>query len=878
MPQFYKGPLKNIDKEEIITTTWDFLKEFDPYPQISTEKIWIEEKDKLELSVSWGGVYNYAYSGNITGTISGLDDTTLYYVDSRSYVRNDIFYSHGTTKGDAPPINPDGSFGPVLNWTGYKQILIRRISDDSIVGYVNYETLPTKVFQVGTVWNFWNIFEFTFYDSRSKTDRSSNWSVNTGRFKYAPSCLKSDDTNEYTITHSVVQDAYLIEDGGFAEVMVEIPDEWKGAWDVGTAYVVGDIVYTSGPYKSWICIQNNTGNDPTSSPTFWTEFTLEQGIFFGGGGWSGDNDYEHGMIVSISYTGELILSRFQSDGTTTVISSGFRGFNPTVDGNWYRITAEWTKAGDQISVVAGLYKEDKYTQVGSDVTGNYTDTSFGGEWGLFTNQSGSDVTGYYDGFRVATQTKLGGGNREDGGEVWDYYDYYFFITGYVTGTVNFNLYQVKVYQVTDAEYLVNTVSIDATTGYWTCDTNPVGGPIDGSGVNLDKLILISDGSTVTKTYQMNGLNRSYVPPPDEPDPAGYEILIGRVYAYDQALSLLTSTVLNDWEWSQYWAKGLLRIFEVGSLGQTPFSVVSVSGVAPDQYLRTGATMWAYYAMAKFYNIWSSTKTAQILTDVYNVLNHYMFQCIDNWWVTTAGLQQYSFTGGKGRYVLGVFEGDYIVPWCSTEHNVDAWFALDEMHTMYPTAGFDTYRDLLGNALTTNFWYTSEKRAYQGITDSTTPDTAHALDCGSWYSCFARVYGDDDKANMALESITPYVYIDTDIQGSGKIGCAYTPYNHDWGYPLATYGMWIEGSGGCALAHLAAGHRDMAIKIIDNCFQAKMSGAYKYQRGYPYSTVNDPIYEVSTYSSVASTSWIILGSYPNGNGVNLFGVNDNILSV
>lgn len=42
------------------------------------------------------------------------------------------------------------------------------------------------------------------------------------------------------------------------------------AWDVGTTYATDDIVFDSG--ETWISLQdNNTGNDPSSSPAFWTE-------------------------------------------------------------------------------------------------------------------------------------------------------------------------------------------------------------------------------------------------------------------------------------------------------------------------------------------------------------------------------------------------------------------------------------------------------------------------------------------------------------------------------------------------------------------------------------------------------------------------------
>ena len=830
--KFYKGPLKNISTTEITTNTWELVKEFEPYPQTGTERIYLYEEFP-SLTCTWDNTpnpYIYSYTGNITGTISGLDNPTDYYVESRSYVKYDIYYVHGTTA-----INADGTFGPVLNWTGYKQIAIKRNSDDTLWGYVNYEAPPDEVFQVGNYWRRWNMTDLTIYDSRSKTDMSANWSLDTVNYAIPDNSLESDNTttNEYVIIQSNIGSGIDFDGDGFIEFKF----------------------YTEDP-----------GVD-----------TFDMGMFFGGGGWSGDDDYEHGMILLVDQLNDqLRLCRFDSDGTYVIINS-----QAVVIpwGEWVRVTATFTKAGNQISVTGELLDAGG-ASLGT-VSGNYTDADFGGEFGLFTNHL-SGVSAKFDAFRISTKEKLGGGNREDDGEIFDDYDYFDFITGWVEGVGgSYGDYEVEVYGVSDAEYLQNTKQIDGTTGFWSCEKTtgasiPIAKFINSVyAANLNKLIRKVDSEVMSTTYKSKGLMRSYVPPPDEPDPVGYEVLIGRMYAYDQATSLLAACILDDWEWADKLAGGALRILDVGQEGQAPFSVSTVTATPPDMYLRTGASMWVIYALSKYYNIFNDTQSSENLNNAYSYVKLYIDDCIENYWVTDANYQQYSFKGGKGRYVGGIFDDSYIVPWCSTEHNVDACFALNEVNTMYPGEGYDTYRDNLETALTTNFWNSTLKRANQGVSDGTTYDTSHALDCGSWYACFCFASGNDEKGRMALESIAPYVFLDTDIMGSGRKGCGYTAYilAH---YPLATYGMWIEGTAGCALAFLSGGHRDMAIKIINNCFRAKLTGTEKYEKGYPYTTVADPVYELTTYSSVASTVWLILGAYPNGNGVNLFGVNDNIL--
>lgn len=679
---FFNGFPAQVDLSEIAVSTWGLLKEFDPYPQITTQKIYIWEQKKLTLTATWDDIYNYAYTGNISGTISGLTNPGDYYIESLSYVTGDNYYSHATG-----PIGPTGEFGPVLNWTGYKQIRIKRYSDDVCIGFINYE-------------------------------------------------------------------------------------------------------------------------------------------------------------------------------------------------------------------------------------------------------SGTGQTAYDD---------------------------YFFVSGWVEGIdpADYGDYEVKIYDVTDTEYLQNTVTLDGTTGWWDCETNSIGGILPHN-VCVVKLLTVPGGVVVTKTYEVNGLNRSYVPPPGTPDPVAYEIMVNRVYCYDQGLSLLAACVIGDWEWSSYWAKGALTVLKAGDNGQGPFSVNNISAMPPDLYLRTGGSMWLYYALAKFYLLWSPTyPTDPTITEAYDILDDYMDDLIANYWVEDVGsLQHHSFRGGQGRYeangiisveingttgasgsgysiddILTVIQGGnvtgtlkvtgetggvitslsinaggsgytvadglsttslggtgciiditevgtvfnptYIVPWCSTEHNVDAWFVLDALFAVYPASTYDDYRDELENSLLTNFWYTAENRAYQGISDDVTPDDSHALDCGSWYSCFARAVGATGKANMAIDSIRPYVYTDTDVLGTGKKACGYTPYIPPY-YPLTTPGVWIEGSCGCSLAFLAGGRKDMALKIIWNAFQAKMTGVEKYQRGYPYCTIYDVLYEVSDWSSVASTAWIILACYPNGQSVNIFNVNDSLI--
>jgi collagen triple helix repeat protein/carbohydrate binding protein with CBM5/12 domain len=47
-----------------------------------------------------------------------------------------------------------------------------------------------------------------------------------------------------------------------------VPMNWRGAWDLLTAYAVGDAVQRNG--SSYTCIQANTGQDPSTQTTYWS--------------------------------------------------------------------------------------------------------------------------------------------------------------------------------------------------------------------------------------------------------------------------------------------------------------------------------------------------------------------------------------------------------------------------------------------------------------------------------------------------------------------------------------------------------------------------------------------------------------------------------
>src|SRR5476649_293248 len=87
-----------------------------------------------------------------------------------------------------------------------------------------------------------------------------------------------------------------------------------------------------------------------------------------------------------------------------------------------------------------------------------------------------------------------------------------------------------------------------------------------------------------------------------------------------------------------------------------------------------------------------------------------------------------------RYVGIVLDPDYVVPWWSTEHNIDAWWCFDLAADLYGDAGYRAAADRIKAALETDGWNEARGIFWQGgiyAAGHNTPDGQHALDMMSW---------------------------------------------------------------------------------------------------------------------------------------------------
>jgi hypothetical protein len=450
------------------------------------------------------------------------------------------------------------------------------------------------------------------------------------------------------------------------------------------------------------------------------------------------------------------------------------------------------------------------------------------------------------------------------------YDYAFVgaLAGSVSGVSDTSLYEVRVYATTDSDYLqgVATIAYDFS---WSVSVTHVGG-------KSAQLVRIADGAVLTEVFAGIGLVRSYQVPPNA---LGYRYLRDRCYLYDQALALIAA-VANSSGAANAGLPGMLLdglrlALDAGlaasaahALGPQPvcFSVDYKGGYPTDIYVRSGTTAWVLYALC-FYasNIadpsraWISSYIDWVATQLLS----YQLLPGGNYPGTNTPinpLQAGAVCGGTGVYNAPYYTAfsATTLTWCATEHNCDAYFALSLAGAVRANSAFTAAANTIAAALVSNFWNATAGMFYQGV-DSTGQDGGDALDCHTLGSLFLRAYavasGNTAYAAMASSvyaGIAAYAVIDP---VSGVAG--YTPYLPSRGYPGAGSEVWGEGSLQAVLARVAAG--DTARAAGDYLALLAQAGAM----GLPYATLQDTVYEVENWPSVAATAWLLLAIQPAG---------------
>ncbi|MDR7130683.1 hypothetical protein J2X69_003040 [Algoriphagus sp. 4150] len=367
----------------------------------------------------------------------------------------------------------------------------------------------------------------------------------------------------------------------------------------------------------------------------------------------------------------------------------------------------------------------------------------------------------------------------------------------------------------------------------------------GEGRIKYKLKRTTDNKYVAETPLATDLSRSFLI-----DDGDEEILASpfpsRSYLYDMALAVISATGLRDFKFADRLIDGIL-VSQYAN-GAFPFSVnhINPNPLLQDPYFRVGAIAWVAYGLGYYLQYRPNpAKKEAVQTALINVLNY--IQTLES---NPIGLP----TGGTGRYYidsgsgLELFEPDYQIPWISTEHNIDYYFALKQAGRVLNSTSYNSKAETVKNLMLSQLWFTAENRFYQGIHNATTnaKDTAQALDTYSWGACMLFSAGEIEKANSLLDLIQNF-----EVTFEGKTG--YTPYL--WGYDLPPDPpLWLEGTFGVALAMWKAKRY--------NKYQSIMSDGKELEEedgSYRYAMLRDDVNQISNYPSVASTTWFIIAN-------------------
>jgi hypothetical protein len=227
--------------------------------------------------------------------------------------------------------------------------------------------------------------------------------------------------------------------------------------------------------------------------------------------------------------------------------------------------------------------------------------------------------------------------------------------------------------------------------------------------------------------------RSYpAPHRHEGGPPGFERMATRSFVYDNALYALLRTA----EGRQSQARAVLDTLvalqrEDGGWG---FSFDLVGGFYDAGYVRTGAVAWVLYAMARYDERFGEGRYRQPMRRA----GRYLAGQLDG--------KRVLLRGGYGRWVDdgGRFERTYVASWMSTEHNIDAVFALEAARRVDPEGDWKGARAI--SAAIESSLYLPERGHYGRGMQPGGVDTVVALDAaGTWSALFELARGRPARA-------------------------------------------------------------------------------------------------------------------------------------
>lgn len=343
----------------------------------------------------------------------------------------------------------------------------------------------------------------------------------------------------------------------------------------------------------------------------------------------------------------------------------------------------------------------------------------------------------------------------------------------------------------------------------------------------------------------SGLLRSYnVPAADAGQTPGdiyYDDFNDVCFLYDQAVSLIAFMQLGERDAARRLVAALLDIQNPD--GSFPFANHQATLWEHNQhFVRIGSVAWVCYALLLCekpeFRGWFPRRTIDAVRNCLDFLSTYR---------NDLGL----VNGGKGRYVGLVLEPDYVLPWWSTEHNIDTWWCFDLAAKLYREAHHQAVADKIRFALQTVGWNPANDIFWQGgmcRDGENEPDGQHALDMMTWGSVALVRWGWRESAAAAIERMFRLYHVVDESTGLS----GFTTFVPADGYPVGTVvSPWYEGSFGAVVA----------IRMIDparaNRVMESLVKAQNPDGSYPYALRMDPINEIHALPGIIGPAWNVL---------------------
>lgn len=388
-------------------------------------------------------------------------------------------------------------------------------------------------------------------------------------------------------------------------------------------------------------------------------------------------------------------------------------------------------------------------------------------------------------------------------------------------------YEVWIYSTSDIPYLQTKLPIRADGTFSTEDADLTFSHVN-EGTKVARVVRKSDGKVLgTTELPRYNLIRSYNVPID--DPVNTLGIDRRSWIYDDALAVISFSMNGDRE-RAYRILSSLSELQNGD-GSLAFSYDIFTGPLDDRK-RSGSIAWVGDAAVKYEETFGDSSFRPLATSIATYLIS----------------QQDKSTGS--------IKGGPDVSWYSTEHNIDAYFFFRNLGNLTGNLKYLKTASLIEKSLLTYHWNKTEKRFNQGINDE-----AAALDTNSWGSIFLEAIGRTDLSKTVTSYLANFEVNNSQMSKSSDADSynqtyessmslsGYKPYAK--GYADAPNIVWTEGTWG-VINLFKRQNRDTST-LINSMFtmQAadKEGGLVYTNKGYaPYP------YEFHVWPSVAPTAW------------------------